>query len=247
MPTPNVVFDDQGVPLTGSIDVPDTGIGRDVLLLMHGFTGHRMELAYFFVDLGRRLAARGVTVYRFDFRGCGESGGRFVDISVADQIRQIEALMHWLRERHPEVRLHLAGFSMGGLAAAHATARGAAPATLTLIAPAGNLKDVVQRNCDAGVALADGTVDLLALPIGPTLRDELANLDTYAGLARIDVPTLVIQGSADAAVPLAVGRRIAQTIPGARWHEVPDADHIFGRIAARDALARAMLARMSLE
>ncbi|WP_375591861.1 alpha/beta hydrolase [Chitiniphilus eburneus] len=244
MPTSNVVYDDQGVQLTGSIDLPETGVGRDILLLMHGFTGHRMELAYFFVDIGRRLAAHGVTVYRFDFRGCGESGGRFEDITVADQIRQVGALMQWLGERHPHARLHLAGFSMGGLAAAHATLRGAAPKTLTLIAPAGNMAEVVRRNRDAALVLPDGTADLLGLPIGLALRDEVESWDPMAGLEGIAVPTLVIQCSEDAAVPVAVGRAIAKSVPGARWHEVPEADHIFGRIVAREALAKAMLARL---
>ncbi|UXY16241.1 lysophospholipase [Chitiniphilus purpureus] len=243
MRTSEVRFDDDGVPLAGSCDLPDAGVGRDILLLQHGFTGHRIELAYYFVDLARRLTAAGITVYRFDFRGCGESGGRFEDITVADQARQVGALLAWLRTRHPDARLHLAGFSMGGLAAARA-AQGAALSSLTLIAPAGNLGELVERACAAGIPLADGCVDFLGLRIGGALRQELAELDPEAGLARIAMPTLVVHGDQDAAVPPATGRRFAARIPGAGWCEVRGADHVFGNGEARAALAAAMVSHL---
>lgn len=240
-----VMYDDDGVTLVGSQDMP-VGPTQDIVLLQHGFTGHRMELAYFFVDLARRLTARGAMVYRFDFRGCGESGGTFDAITVADQARQTHALLDFLRARHAEARLHLAGFSMGGLAASFAAAERDDLATLSLLAPAGNFAEVLLRNCAAGQPRPDGRYDLLALPIGLPLQQEAHTLDAWAPLSRIRVPTLVVQGSDDAAVPLAVGRRYAEQISGARWLAIEGADHIFGRIEARDVLAQAMSEHIGL-
>jgi len=50
--------------------------------------------------------------------------------------------------------------------------------------------------------------------------------DFRADVAKIDVPTLVIHGTADRIVPIdAAGRRTAKMIPGARLHEVKNGPH----------------------
>ncbi|MGH9686732.1 MAG: alpha/beta fold hydrolase [Candidatus Acidiferrales bacterium] len=50
--------------------------------------------------------------------------------------------------------------------------------------------------------------------------------DFRADLAKLNVPTLVIHGTADRIVPIdAAGRRTANMIPGARLHEVKDGPH----------------------
>jgi pimeloyl-ACP methyl ester carboxylesterase len=57
-----------------------------------------------------------------------------------------------------------------------------------------------------------------------SLIDELPLL--AAGLAAIDVPTVVLVGEADRVVPPAAGRGLARTIPGARLIEVGGAGHL---------------------
>ncbi|HVB88160.1 MAG TPA: alpha/beta hydrolase [Candidatus Dormibacteraeota bacterium] len=50
--------------------------------------------------------------------------------------------------------------------------------------------------------------------------------DFRADVAKIDVPTLVIHGTADRIVPIdSAGRRTAKMIPGARLHEVKNGPH----------------------
>lgn len=53
----------------------------------------------------------------------------------------------------------------------------------------------------------------------------LFNMRADAQLARIGVPTLVISGQFDGLVPAAHSRRIARTIPGASYVEIPGALH----------------------
>ena len=48
-------------------------------------------------------------------------------------------------------------------------------------------------------------------------------MDQWDLIGRIRAPTLVITGSHDAATPPADGRRIAETIPGAKYVELPAA------------------------
>jgi pimeloyl-ACP methyl ester carboxylesterase len=51
-------------------------------------------------------------------------------------------------------------------------------------------------------------------------------LDVTPALESVGVPTLVIHRADEKAVPAAVGRQIAEAIPGARYIEVPGVDHI---------------------
>jgi 3-oxoadipate enol-lactonase len=51
----------------------------------------------------------------------------------------------------------------------------------------------------------------------------IRDMDQRAAISRISVPTLVIAGTHDPATPPAMGQYIAETIPGARYVELPAA------------------------
>ena len=51
-------------------------------------------------------------------------------------------------------------------------------------------------------------------------------VDVRPSLISITAPTLVLHRSGDATVPIDMGRVIARGIPGARWIELPGADHL---------------------
>ncbi len=80
----------------------------------------------------RSLRELGLTTIRFNFRGTGESAGRFDHgQGELDDLRTVAA---WMRQQRPEASLWLGGFSFG----AFVSLRGAAelqPAALISIAP----------------------------------------------------------------------------------------------------------------
>jgi class 3 adenylate cyclase len=55
--------------------------------------------------------------------------------------------------------------------------------------------------------------------------DSLATHDITDDIGNITTPTLVLHGSGDAVMPVAIGRAIAAAIPGAAFVELPTADH----------------------
>ena len=58
------------------------------------------------------------------------------------------------------------------------------------------------------------------------LMEVIGEIDIRAALPAIRVPTLVLHRSDDATISTEMGRVIADAVPGARWVEMPGADHL---------------------
>lgn len=96
--------------------------GRGVLLLVHGLGAH----SGWFIDMGNKLAAAGLSVYAVDHRGFGRSDGPpgHVERGV-HYIEDLVAVLTEVRRRHADgdARIFLLGHSMGGIFATHLAAR----------------------------------------------------------------------------------------------------------------------------
>jgi pimeloyl-ACP methyl ester carboxylesterase len=170
-------------------------------------------------------------VFRFDFLGCGESDGEFADISVASQVAQTQHLLAHLAAHYPQYSRHVLGFSMGGLVALQtALADMEAMQTMTLLAPAANLAQLVEAVASSNSAAQRADcIDFLALEISQNFRQELAQLAPFSGLATLNIPTLVVHGETDQAVPVEIGEQVAACLPQATFEAWPNADHTFAR------------------
>ena len=72
-------------------------------------------------DAARMLCARGCAVLRFDYRGCGDSQGRFAEFTPHDWVEDLRVAATRLRQEAPGAPLGLAGLRMG-CSMAHAVA-----------------------------------------------------------------------------------------------------------------------------
>ncbi|HJP05274.1 MAG: alpha/beta fold hydrolase [Gammaproteobacteria bacterium] len=84
----------------------------------------------------RAMHDLGLASLRFNFRGVGASEGKYAD--GEGEIGDVEAVAEYIRQRWPEAKLWLAGFSFGAVVSARA-AQQAQPARLISIAPAVNI------------------------------------------------------------------------------------------------------------
>ncbi|MEK6348923.1 MAG: alpha/beta fold hydrolase [Burkholderia sp.] len=80
------------------------------------------------------LAARGVTVLRFDYLGTGDSADNGAWVRPADWVAEVVDAVSWLRQATPVTRVSLAGFRFGAMIAALA-ARQVEVDSLALFAP----------------------------------------------------------------------------------------------------------------
>jgi alpha-beta hydrolase superfamily lysophospholipase len=93
---------------------------NDVLLILHGLGAH----SGWFIDMGNKLASRGMNVYLMDHRGFGRSGGLPGHIdNYHTYVEDIDFIVTEIRKRHPEAAVHILGHSMGGIFASHYSAK----------------------------------------------------------------------------------------------------------------------------
>jgi pimeloyl-ACP methyl ester carboxylesterase len=99
--------------------LPDRGASFGVLIccsiLVEHLTNYRHE-----VLLARSLAARGVAVMRFHYRGTGHSSGTETGVSLSTMIEDAHAALDHCRERTGVARLGFMGTRWGALVAAGA-------------------------------------------------------------------------------------------------------------------------------
>ena len=87
-----VTFEVHGQRIAGVLDIPVGVKHPPVVLMLHGYTGTRNEWSSKAVPeglFGRCALAmqnKGIASLRFDFRGSGESDGKFEDMTVESEI-----------------------------------------------------------------------------------------------------------------------------------------------------------------
>jgi Serine aminopeptidase, S33 len=87
------------------------------VLLVGPFAAERHSSYIPWVRWARYLAAKGIEVLRYDYRGIGESSGAFGDMSFVDWMEDVHLLAKWLKDRGPQVPVVLHGLCVGALLA----------------------------------------------------------------------------------------------------------------------------------
>jgi len=206
------------------------GTGPPVVLL-HGLSGSRRWWRFTTAAL-----ARSYSVHVPELVGFGGSRGQGRQPDIA-QMAQV--VVEWL-DRLGLTGAPLVGHSMGGQIAIHVAARHATPERLVLVCASGlprpwTLREATQMLAGVlpprawGSKLFVPTIAADAVRAGPrallgAARHILSD-DVTPLLPLITCPTLVIWGELDPLVPLAHGRRLAESIAGARFVVIRDAAH----------------------
>ncbi|HEX2356515.1 MAG TPA: alpha/beta fold hydrolase [Micromonosporaceae bacterium] len=189
----------------GAWSVPALGTDRGLTVLVaNGNGGNRADRA----PLAAALSRAGFAVLLFDYRGYAGNGGRPTEEGLGRDVRA--AYRHLVEvERVPPDRLIYFGESLGAAVVAE-LATEHPPAALVLRSPFVDLAAV-------------GAAHYPFLPVRALLRDRypVASL-----VARIDVPTGVVYGTADSIVPPAQSREVASRAAGpVSMVAVDGADH----------------------
>lgn len=164
-----VTYTVEGQKVVGTLQLPDGVSTPPAVLLLHGFAGSRDELEIpsvkegVFARAARMLAMKGLASLRIDFRGNGDSEGKFEDMTMQGEVKDALAALDFLVSEGEvnKDKMALVGWSMGGAVAAAVAGRSPHRlSSVALWAPGSNM------------------ASSFALLFGPQLvRDGLAALD----------------------------------------------------------------------
>jgi uncharacterized protein len=168
--------------------VPAEGEAIARVLVFNGNAGHKAHR----LPLARSLAIHGLEVVLFDYRGYGDTEG---SPSERGLLRDAAAVAEAAFET--DLPLVYFGESLGA-AVATLLAVDRPPSALVLRSPFTSLADMARTHYPA-------------LPAGLLLQDRY---EVEEAMGRLEVPVLVILGTADTIVPPALSRRVFEAATG---------------------------------
>ena len=199
--------------------------GAPVEILFHGYRGHaEREMS----GAVRRCHSLGHNALIVDQRANGKSDGHVITFGVNeswDCLKWVEYVV----DRWPDVKIILAGVSMGAGTVVMATARDLPKNVIGVLADCGYtspkdiIKKVISVDMHLPADLAYPFVQLGARLFGHFNIDELTPIDA---VRNTKIPILLIHGDADDFVPCEMSVRCHEANPtSTRLHIVPGAGH----------------------
>ncbi len=144
MQSKSIQFDNgRGQLLVGRLDQPDARGADTLALFAHCFTCTKNLKAI--AHISKSLADEGITVFRFDFTGLGESEGDFTDTNFTSNTEDLIAASMFLEKNYSAPKI-LIGHSLGGAAvlqAAHTIPEARAVATIAAPSEPGHLSKLL--------------------------------------------------------------------------------------------------------
>lgn len=206
-----------GLTLRGDLLRPNTE-KCPIAIIFHGLMSSRT--ADMFLPLTDAILKKGIAVVKFDFNGHGASDGKFFDMNVYSEILDAAKIMDYVRTLPWVTDIYIAGHSQGALVGSMiAGYYREYVKKLAMLAPAATIKDDAQSGSCFG-AKYDAHTPPESFPMKNVLGEHFDLSNLYVRLARtlpiyetasmFEGKTLIIHGTADAAVGVIGSERYAQ-------------------------------------
>lgn len=202
-----------GYPLAALASYPDRDEPlKGWCLFAHCFTCHKNYKVI--AAISRILNDEGFGVFRFDFGGLGDSGGRFEDTNLSSNIEDVHDAARFMAAEFaaPDI---LIGHSLGGsavLSAANAipTVKG-----VVTIASSFDPRRLQRLFTEHSEAMADDPEQVFnvmvsdrKMPFKQQFLDDLAGHDLESCIQSLGVPLLILHSPQDKTTPIENGEKI---------------------------------------
>lgn len=217
-----------GETLVGVEVLPKSSSGKfSVVIMVHGFAYYKEEDGIF-VELGKRLAEKGIASYRFDFSGCGESAGDYSQTTLTKLRDDLGSILEFVRSRPTTdtKRIGILGQSFGTT-----TTISLAPQVKTIVLMGSFmdgkkvLSDLFGDGYDPEGVSEEPRSDGRITKINPPFWKDFENHDMVSLLKKIKCPILLIHGSKDFDVPIANMEEIYKNANSCEKIIIDGADH----------------------
>jgi pimeloyl-ACP methyl ester carboxylesterase len=169
-----------------------------LVILGHGVTGDKDRPLL--VALAEGLSQKGWQCMRLSFSGNGRSQGRFEDSNIHKGVSDLQSVFDALR---PDLRIAYCGHSMGGATGVLTAARDERMRVLITLAGMVRTREFLKREF-GGITPGHGCMwDEPGCPLSQSFADDLDGLvDTLDAAAAVEIPWLLVHGTADDVVPI---------------------------------------------
>ena len=203
-----------------------------LVLILHGFNASKeMPLL---TELAEQLNAQGIATLAFDFNGHGRSEGKFVDMTIPNELEDARRVYQYARQLLHVSSVALVGHSQGAVVAAMLAGELGSPQikALALMSPAPELKEDVAsgnlfgvtfdpKNPPQFITLANG------LKVGHDYLQTTQQIPVYEESAKYTGPVLVLHSQDDPLVPYQYGQQMSAVYQNARLETLHGFDHNF--------------------
>lgn len=217
---------DQKVQLQGWF-LPATSTSKMTIIFAHGYRANRLQKSVQTLSLAKELVRHGFNVLMFDFRNCGESGGRLTTIGLDEQ-QDILGAIDWC-QAHCEGPIGLIGYSMGAATSLLAAAESVEVSGVVADSSFSDLHRYLLDNLSVWSKLPKYPFSpLMVWAIRYVMRKNPHLVKPILSLQHIyPRPVLFIHGDQDDAIPCSNSERMLQPYADAfSYWKVPGAGHI---------------------
>lgn len=216
--------------LAGTLHLPDRKDNAPLVILCHGWTGHK-NCYREFVDISRDLCKEGFAVYRFDFRGSGESTREFQEQTHTTMLEDLKTAVSEF-EQHEDIsdKIFLIGHSQGGfiskLYAAENNDR-----IEGLVSWMGRAYDYENWCAERYIKEFEkrGYVYAFGQKITDEYYEDSKKYSIEVAFEQLEIPVLLIYGTKDYTVPLSEGERAEENIEDANLEVIDGLNHDFNK------------------
>lgn len=235
----SVVLTNNGQRIFGVLHLP-LGVEKPpCVLFCHGLGGHKTGRYRVYVELAEALIKKKIAVFRFDFRGSGDSEGSFGEMTLQGEISDVQTAFNYLKSetRIDQNKIGVFGRSLGGAVAVLSSALVGCVRGIALWAPLFNGDQWKQEwaKVKNGIASENEANELRRI------NGQIAGLEFYGEMfeMRVDlalkeleqVPFLIIHGEKDDLVTIRHSELYMQERhhlkEQTRFIRLPQADHDF--------------------
>jgi dipeptidyl aminopeptidase/acylaminoacyl peptidase len=224
----------QGNRLCGILSDPTSQKEKPIIILCHGFSTSKEGRTY--ARLEEILNDKGISTFRFDFFGHGESDGKLEEITTLEAVDDIQNAIIYLKESGYN-KIGLVGSSFGGMASIIKAGKTNELYVLALKSPVSDYLGLFHTRVDKEEIKKwkkKGAIDITGVEgesrkIGYAFYEEAEKIKAYEAAQKIKIPTLIVHGDKDETVPIEQSKKTASLIENCRLEIIEGGDHRYSK------------------